>query len=240
MKHLDRLFSFIAVVFYLALTVMLVFRFALLQKSFLQENCLQKGKTAEQLSISDEDAGKVIDFLLKQVKGKSGEDHLIIEIDQVKTEFFNQREIDHLADLSVLYQRLRRFSLGAVFLLSVSFFYLWRRRAGKSLARMFLFLETLLLAAGVLLGIWITKSPLTVINGMHRMFFKNSLWILNPATDRLIYFFPKTLFIQGAYRLFFWLAVMLILTTAGCIRELKRNRSASEQQIQQGSNHTGA
>ena len=81
------------------------------------------------------------------------------------------------------------------------------------LCKTYLFFWLIILAIAVLLGIWIASDLQGFINGFHRFFFTNDTWILNPATDRLIWLFPARIFQDGAVVLGIWMAIVHLVVT---------------------------
>ena len=56
----------------------------------------------------------------------------------------------------------------------------------------------------------------------HHIFFDNDLWILNPATDRLINIVPEPFFIDTALNIAVIFALSLGVLLAGCLLSWRR------------------
>ncbi len=114
---------------------------------------------------------------------------------------FNQREVQHMADVKGLVRGLG-FWQQASFYYMVGFFVagmlLWGRRGmiGR-LARGLLGGSVLTVVLFVTAGIGSAVSFETLFEQFHVIGFSNDLWKLNPATDNLIRIFPEGFFLDS-------------------------------------------
>ena len=63
--------------------------------------------------------------------------------------------------------------------------------------------------AGVL-GLWIMSDFTAFWTNFHRLFFSNDLWLLNPATDRMIQMFPEPFFFAMVSRIVLAFAIVFL------------------------------
>lgn len=170
----------------------------------------EKLNTAETMGISSNElstgTGVLLDYIVDH------RDNLDYELDS-GVPFFNQREIDHMVDVKDLY-------LGAriVLIISIVVFIvlgiIYSLDGLKSL--LFIFRESFR-HAFVLFGlilILIGAYALIDFNGFwtnfHHLFFRNDLWLLNPATDRLIQMVPLPFFTQLVFSILFTILLLVI------------------------------
>ncbi len=154
-------------------------------------------KFEETLSVSREDAYKAIDFMLDTVKGKNTADNISVTINGVKEPFFNGRELRHLYDISNIVGKGKLIALVAA-LISIPGIVLTIVKKEYLLpAKTYPMAQAAAFILIAVAAVIFACNPLMFITAFHRLFFGDSdnSWIFNPATDRIIHFFPK-----GIYR----------------------------------------
>ncbi|MDR1766427.1 MAG: TIGR01906 family membrane protein [Lachnospiraceae bacterium] len=129
-------------------------------------------------------------------------------------EFFNAREIAHMEDVRGLFMGAVQLRL-ALLVLMVLLIVGWLVRRAD--LRSFLPLDFcvgsgLFLAACALVGFLFYTDFTKYFTIFHLIFFDNDLWILDPATDRLINIVPEPFFMDTALRigLIFFLALSVL------------------------------
>jgi len=125
-----------------------------------------------------------------------------VTINGQETSLFNERETDHMRDVKTLMRavfRLNEVSL-AVILLYVGAVVLWaRERTPRDLARYSLFgLALGLLVVGTVGAFAVTGFD-AAWTKFHEIAFRNDLWVLDPARDRLIQMFPEPFWEEMTY-----------------------------------------
>ena len=132
---------------------------------------------------------------------------IIVTVDGEETSLFNAREVEHMADVKSVMRavfRLQEVALAYVLAYPV-LRYLWAREAPlRSLARE--------VFAGAALGIALLGGAAVAVavgfdaawTTLHELLFRNDLWRLDPANDRLIQMFPEP----------FWQDISLIIGIA--------------------------
>lgn len=118
--------------------------------------------------------------------------------DQIDTDFFNQREKDHLEDVKDLFRQaisLRRFFF---FMSIILLIFLYRLeptegRFTKAIAKYLMFGG--LLTMGVVAIAWIGSSNFApAFDNVHNLLFEEGTWIFNEQTDHLVNMFPEQFF----------------------------------------------
>uniref|UniRef100_UPI0040564481 TIGR01906 family membrane protein n=1 Tax=Agathobacter sp. TaxID=2021311 RepID=UPI0040564481 len=189
--------------------------------SFLHETN-RKLHIAEYLQMSEEDLEAVTTSMVSFVMGEQETLQVQVEMAGVERGFFNEKEIVHIGDVRDLISSLRMFITvcGIVFL--VGTLYLWKNRQLPYLAKGYfiglLFVAVLAMVVGILAVTDITM----VINGFHYLFFDNDLWIMNPATDKVIYLFTEDMYLDAIIRIGGCLGILLLGAMAGALVILKR------------------
>lgn len=121
--------------------------------------------------------------------------------DQLTTDFFNEKEKQHLADVKNIMKSLITLSYVSLFLFLMIIIYFRAIRNHDLIFRGFLYGGMLTLA---LLGIFIALLVIdfhSVFLSFHYLFFNNNLWQLDPATDNLIVMFPNAFFYNIAVKI---------------------------------------
>lgn len=216
MKYVNRLCSICCAAIIIYISIICVFYSFIIQKDFFVRNC-NKYDVAYNLKMSDEELEKVINFMISTVKGKSKEDNISVIIESKKVLFFNQREINHLNDISLILKKVNITIVISVFVMICTLLSLYKSKQIIKVATSFLGIEILILGIGISVAIYTAINPLDAINKFHKIIFKNNLWILNPAKDRLIFLFPKVLFVNAAFTILLWMFFILSIESAICI-----------------------
>lgn len=173
----------------------------------------QELKTAQRIGISEEELQEATNVLLSYIKGKRADLNLTVHIDGQPFEMFNAREKEHMVDVRNLYQTAVTFRSGSAIFIAMMI--LVSLGSGDYLdlpLNRDLYLKALLFLTGIIAvtaifaladfnRFWIT---------FHELVFTNDLWLLNPATDRLIMMFPEAFFMALVYRFIFVFVLCLL------------------------------
>ena len=218
-----RFLAAAAVVLFHGAAVMLSFYLCFLQGDFLKRECFQYGADQE-LGISKEELGRVVDEMMAWIRKPDGELQTEVTVDGKSVPFFRDRDLQHLADIADKVSRGRMVCALICPLTAAVVCYLVKKGRGRTLCRAYLLsLAAVLLTAGGI-GIWLMADPVGFIRAFHRLFFRNGLWILNPATDMLIHLFPESLFQDGGIRLAAELGLFHLLAAALAVGMLVRKK----------------
>ena len=144
---------------------------------------------------------------------------------------YNQKEISHLKDVKDLVKldyRLQWLTLAYVVGYALIVL-VWQRsgwrRALAGLGRTIMFGGGLTLTLMAILGLALFVAFDRVFLAFHLLGFSNLLWVLDPATDRLIQMFPQGFFYDAALRLAgITLVIALVVSVVGWGLELLQKK----------------
>jgi len=168
----------------------------------------------EETGMSEDDLMMVTDELLKYLEGNRKDLAIYAEIDGVRQQVFNEREIHHMEDVLYLFKRGTLIRNIAVFLSIFSLAYIVcfdRKKLSKTL------ITCSLVPIGLMaiLSILITIDYNKYFTYFHEILFTNDLWLLDPNTDTLIQMLPLEFFSSITFKIiiFFIIELLVILTT---------------------------
>lgn len=197
-KILIALFCIFAVLMYLASSIRITAFDDKMYKGFFKAK-----NTYAELPDADERASNIINYL----KGK----------EELDTSFFNEKEAAHMKDVRVLFA----FSLAVLIismfvLLSIAVFAFIKKDISL-LWKCTLFGGISGLLFAVLLFL-LSLNFSAFFGAFHRIFFTNSLWLMDPLKDRIIVLLPESFFRLAARRIFLTFGVLSFgMTAAGII-----------------------
>lgn len=187
----------------------------------------QKEYTSLQLEsytgLNEQDYLAGVDALLAYVKGNRDTIQVDVRIQNKSVPLYNQREIDHMVDVKVLYQQAMGLRNITLVVSVLTFLYLLTQRKKQDGSIYYAFIDTSKWIAGlmiVIIGFAIVDFDLFWTT-FHHIFFRNDLWLLNPATDRMIRMFPLELF----YDLVFQIIMGSVLAYTSCFILFKSIRT---------------
>ena len=187
-----------------------------------------KYQVTEAVSMTMDDLLDVTDQMMAYLRGNREDLHVETTMGGVHREFFNAREIAHMEDVRGLFLgalALRRGCL-AVMALCLVLLALLKTDFKRTFPRALCAGTGIFFAASLAVAAIISTDFTRYFILFHHMFFKNDLWILNPATDMLINivpegFFRDTVFLIGSI---YFLSVLIIF--AVCLFFIRRYRKA--------------
>jgi integral membrane protein (TIGR01906 family) len=171
---------------------------------------------AQEIGISVSDSTNAIMRLIDYMEGRVDSIELTVHQNGEAVSMYNEREAEHMIDVRALYQAWRSVRtygaiLGIALLLGA--FFLNKKDFLITLARSFLRASA---AFGILLvgiGLFAAIDFNAFWTAFHYLFFTNDLWLLDPATDRMILICPERLFsdivLRFASRFLLCFALML-------------------------------
>ena len=154
----------------------------------------EKLGTAEYVGTSEEDLFNATDILIDYLQDER--DDLDFKT-QDGDEFFNQKEKLHMVDVKNLYQMACAvswifFSAGTALLITV--FAMKKKNALLPVLKGYNIAGTAVLAFFAVVAVYAAVDFNTFWVNFHYMFFTNDLWMLDPATDRLIRMYETQFF----------------------------------------------
>lgn len=156
-------------------------------------------ETAQLIQVSEEDLIMVTQRLLGYIRGVYPDLLIYATIGGEVRQFFNQREIDHMEDVLLLF-RIGRILLGvSIFAFFLTLFWAYKNRAFQTIAKAN-FIGGLLVLSYCALLMWLFATNFErhfII--FHEIFFffdYELTWRLNPSTDLLINMVPEIFFIN--------------------------------------------
>lgn len=193
----------------------------------------QKNNITSATGLKEEQLHQVIHQMTGYLSGRESSFNLSLKIDGEETLVFNPKELAHMLDVKVIYVLMSRLKLLFLVVLLGIFIpysiFIWQQgrqhRNAKTVSRSrkyrIRFTKTLslqalftqLFAIALIFMIYTDFSKYFI--RFHEIFFDNDLWLLDPATDRLIQMLPETFF----YDISFQIAVSyyLISTVLGVV-----------------------
>lgn len=174
--------------------------------------------TAEEIGVSFGDLMTVTEVLLDYTSGHRENLDITVDVNGVLQPFFNQREIDHMVDVRVLYHNvlLIRDVLGLFLIINlITTFLLDKRIDAQRLLNGVVGVTVVLGAVLAAIGFYAIVDFDTFWTQFHHVFFTNDLWLLDPRTDNLINLVPTGFFIDLI------VTIVTVFTVAlGCVTVL--------------------
>lgn len=182
--------SFIVAILITALNV------TVFQEAFFQ-NQYESLQTAESMKMSKSDLFKATHTLFDYLKDKQDHIDLKVRVNQQEVEMFNTREKVHMIDVKNLYQGIMTIRLlCSCYSLLIMGVYLIRKDYFNPFQTLrnvvYGVMMPLMALAWISLYAYLDFSSFWI--HFHQLLFTNDLWLLNPATDRMIQMFPEPFF----------------------------------------------
>lgn len=192
--------GFIALILGLIITSVEVLSF---NKGYYEKQ-YHKLEIAKTIGISEVDLMRTTDDLLDYIKGHREDLDIVVVIDGVEVQMFNQREIDHMVDVQVL--MLNVLFLRNVLILTALLIFLYAL-ISKDIFDLVLMFQALIQGGGIMIlvlgfiGVYAVVDFDSFWIQFHELLFTNDLWLLDPNTDRLIMMVPQAFFSGLVYRI---------------------------------------
>lgn len=186
--------------------------------------------TAEYIGVSQNDLLMVTDVLLDYTSGQRSDMIVNVEVDGVMTQYYNQREIDHMVDVRDLYLNVLQIRniLGVFVLTNLGLLIVFRRKTAAKELKFGLTWATIGLGTALLaIGTYAILDFESFWTAFHKVFFTNDLWLLDPSTDRLINMVPEGFFIDLIVMIVthFGLALLSLFTILQAIKDKGINQN---------------
>ncbi len=164
---------------------------------------------ARYMGMNTEDLANATMQMVRYMEGSAPSIDLEVTVNGKRVSMFNDRERAHMVDVLALYQGWRTVSY-ASFALVALLIVLLRRRPGE-IARAFLNASKVFVLLLAAIAVWVLFDFSSFWTAFHHLFFTNDLWLLDPATSRMINMMPQQLFFDIVLSV---VAVFLILWAA--------------------------
>lgn len=145
--------------------------------------------------MEESELHRVIERITGYLSGRYEDLNLMVDIKGEQMLMFNDKEISHMVDVRKIFDDLSilRYILLATLFLGTGFLYrkkrgnihFYRIMTANGIFTVFVFLMLLIM---------VTTDFTKYFIKFHQIFFSNDLWILDPATDRLIQMLPESFF----------------------------------------------
>ncbi len=151
----------------------------------------------EYIGIAKEDLDEVTHELLEYMKGNREDIVMYADIQGERQMVFEEREQLHMVDVLKLFDAgftIRNICALAAVLIFVLIILLYKKSAGKIIARGYLIGFGIFFVLLVVLGIAMIVDFSTLFTKFHLLLFDNDLWLLDPKEDIMIQMFPEEFF----------------------------------------------
>lgn len=183
---------------------------------------LTDNRYEESLRLDSDTVESALTNMLMYVKGKNENPQTSFEVDHHKVEFFNEREISHLSDVREKLQTGKTiWGFMMLFGIICMALLVFRRRV-HFVAKLYIVTLGVELFVSLIIAIAYALNPLYMITLFHRLFFEGNTWIFNPATDRIIYFFPNGLYADMIIKALLVLLVEITCCVIGSVFVLRK------------------
>lgn len=185
-----------------------------------------KYQVTETVSMTMDDLLDVTDQMMDYLRGNRADLHVETTMGGVQREFFNAREIAHMEDVRGLFLgavALRRGCL-AVMALCLILLALLKTDFKRTFPRALCAGTGLFFTASLAVAAIISTDFTRYFILFHHMFFKNDLWILNPATDMLINIVPEGFFRDTVFLIGFIYFLSVFIVFGACLFFIHRYR----------------
>lgn len=187
----------------------------------------EEDRTAELLGLDASGIQQVVESLTGYMSGQKESMDLQVSVHGKMTRFFNDRELAHMVDVRSL-MAFGGTVRSVLLIFSLLFFAFLKHRGGTEAFWRGILASSLgaLGFAGVL-GVLAATDFSGAFYKFHEIFFTNSLWLLDPATDRLIQMLPETFFFSITARILLFSGLAVLVMGAGAGFGIKRSRTSA-------------
>lgn len=192
---------------------------------FYEKEYAKYNVTAD-VNMTMEDLLDVTHEMMAYLRGDRADLHVMTTVAGKQREFFNEKEIAHMEDVRGLFlaaMNLRRICI-VIGVICVLALFLLKSNLKK------------LLPKSICIGTGIFFAVLCLLTGIistdfnryfilfHHIFFRNDLWLLDPATDLLINIVPEPFFVDTAARIAATYAISVLILFFLCFFWLRKQK----------------
>jgi integral membrane protein (TIGR01906 family) len=191
-----------------------------------------KYKIPEYIGMNIDNLMDSTEKLLQYLEDKRDNLDFTAEFDKGTDEFFSQRDKSHMVDVKGLFVKglfLRNFSF--LYILGFILILFWKKSLGGQLRKLAKYGIAVTVAGIVpvlILVVLMNIDFYKYFTIFHEIFFTNDLWLLDPATDRLINIFPQDFFTDMAFSIsYLYIAEMAVILVGSLLilRLVKANNN---------------
>ncbi len=150
---------------------------------------------ADYIGISQSDLDNVTDVFCDYTRGVRDNLDVTVTVDGAQEQMFNEREISHMVDVKNLYLAGVQISYFLAAMAIQAFTALFITHQHKTIYRVHSRVSFVFLLVCAALGVYFAVDFNGFWTNVHLILFTNNLWLLNPATDRMIRMFPLEFFL---------------------------------------------
>lgn len=188
---------------------------------------------AKYMQMSESDLVRATMQMIYYMEGTASSIDLDVTINGDTVSMFNEVERAHMVDVRVLYQNWR--TLSRVFLIlflvvAAACTAFLRKNAIGLISTAYIKANIIFAIVIALLGIWIVLDFNSFWTTFHLIFFRNELWLLDPATSRMINMMPLELFfaiVTSMVTRFLFAAITLLLGAVFTKKYYKREKAGA-------------
>lgn len=200
-RYIRKLLTLIIATLLVLISLSTAIRYGVTEEGFYDKT-FEKLDSRSKVSLNEKDFEAVKDLIIDYVDLKTKDFSVMVTLDGKSVDFFNDKERSHMEDVGKLFVLNRNVQMGAMALVLLIYAF------GKyALKQRRLFIDGLILSGVVMLvfiailGIAATQDFTGVFIKFHELFFSNELWLLDPATDRMIVLLEEGFFSAMALRI---------------------------------------
>lgn len=228
MSAKERILGFV----FSAVVIIIIFftsiEFAVFDNTGFYEKEYLKYSVLNDVDMDMNNLMSVTEHMLDYLRGYEESLDVRAIIDGKEQEFFNEKEKSHMADVKKLFEAgyYIRDGAFAVFAALALIFWLKKMRFEVFIPKCFIMLTGVLAALFAALGAILYFNFNKIFTLFHKIFFNNDLWILDPATDRLINIVPEGFFADMTLRIgivFIFAAAVIFILSCIIVRKQKAN-----------------
>lgn len=166
------------------------------------DKTFEKLDSRTKVGLNEEDFEAVKDLLIDYVGLKTEEFSVMVHLEGQEVDFFNDKERSHMVDVRNLFVLNRNVQVMAtLFVLALYLMGKYGLKQKRILIDGLILSGPLMLIFIALVGIMATQDFTGIFIKFHELFFSNELWLLDPATDRMIVLLQEEFFSAIALRI---------------------------------------
>lgn len=148
------------------------------------------------LNLSEEQITGAVKKLFQFLRSERDNLHCLVNFNGGRDEFFHAGEIKHVTNIRDILKVFKVYTFVHFSLAMISFSWLVYKKKLHIVFKTYFIMFGLMFLIFLTLGFSYFINSTKVINNLHKLIFQDNFWILNPATDRLIWLFPETMILK--------------------------------------------